>query len=97
MFSQNLDREGSQPCITLVLLMQHGKANTFGKLQHVGFMRNKDVHERLLCNCLNSLTSNKNLFRLSDTLKIALMWKYRKHDVMEDGEWILVKLPTQRP
>ncbi|OWZ20501.1 hypothetical protein PHMEG_0005058 [Phytophthora megakarya] len=31
-------------CTALVLLIQHGKPNTFGKLQHVGYMRNRDVH-----------------------------------------------------
>ncbi|OWZ22663.1 hypothetical protein PHMEG_0002577 [Phytophthora megakarya] len=44
MFSQNLGGEGYQSCIALVILVQHGKPNTFGKLQHVGYMRNKDVH-----------------------------------------------------
>lgn len=44
MFSQLLDNEGFQQCTALVLLIQHGKTNTYGKLQHVGFMRNKDVH-----------------------------------------------------
>ncbi|OWZ17641.1 hypothetical protein PHMEG_0008395 [Phytophthora megakarya] len=44
MFSQELDREMYLTCIALVLLIQHGKTNTFGKLQHVGFIRNKDVH-----------------------------------------------------
>lgn len=44
MFSQRLDNEGFQPCTALVLLIQHGKTNTFGKMQHVGYMRNKDVH-----------------------------------------------------
>ncbi|OWZ09796.1 LOW QUALITY PROTEIN: hypothetical protein PHMEG_00017445 [Phytophthora megakarya] len=39
MFSQELDREEYQTCTAL-----HGKTNTFGKLQHVGFIRNKDVH-----------------------------------------------------
>jgi hypothetical protein len=27
----------------LVVLIQHGKTNTFGKLQHVGFMRKEDA------------------------------------------------------
>ncbi|POM81218.1 Hypothetical protein PHPALM_844 [Phytophthora palmivora] len=44
MFSQKLDGEGFQPSTALVLLIQHGKTNTYGKLQHVGFMRNKNVH-----------------------------------------------------
>ncbi|KUF85863.1 26S proteasome non-ATPase regulatory subunit 12 [Phytophthora nicotianae] len=43
MFSQKLDGEGYQTCTALVLLIQHGKTNTFGKMQHVGYMRNKDV------------------------------------------------------
>jgi len=44
MFSQPLDKEGFQPCTAMVLLIQHGKTNTYGKLQHCGFMRNKNVH-----------------------------------------------------
>ncbi|KAK1936712.1 hypothetical protein P3T76_010147 [Phytophthora citrophthora] len=44
MFSQNLDGKGYQSCIALVILVQHGKTITFGKLQHVGYMRNKDIH-----------------------------------------------------
>ncbi|OWY95705.1 hypothetical protein PHMEG_00034222, partial [Phytophthora megakarya] len=44
MFSQVLDGEGFQTCTALVILIQHGKTNTFGKLQHVGYMRNKNVH-----------------------------------------------------
>ncbi|OWZ10648.1 hypothetical protein PHMEG_00016466 [Phytophthora megakarya] len=38
MFSQPLDKKGFQPCIALVLLIQHGKTNTYGKLQHCGFI-----------------------------------------------------------
>ncbi|KUF78719.1 Acyl-CoA synthetase family member 2 [Phytophthora nicotianae] len=45
MFSQKLDGEGYQTCTALVLLIQHGKTNTFGKMQHVGYMRNKDSYE----------------------------------------------------
>ncbi|OWZ15817.1 Transposable element [Phytophthora megakarya] len=44
MISQELDREEYQACIAIVLLIQHVKTNTFGKMQHVGFFRNKDVH-----------------------------------------------------
>ena len=44
MFSQVLDGEGYSECVALVLLIQHGKTNNFGKLQHVGFMRNKNVN-----------------------------------------------------
>jgi hypothetical protein len=43
MFSQVLDGEGFSFCTALVLLIQHGKTNQYGKLQHVGYMRNKDV------------------------------------------------------
>ena len=44
MFSQELDKEGFQTCTALVLLIKHGKTNTFGKMQHMGFMRNKNVN-----------------------------------------------------
>ncbi|OWZ20999.1 hypothetical protein PHMEG_0004520 [Phytophthora megakarya] len=44
MFFQPLDKEEFQPCIALVLFIQHGKMNTYGKLQHCGFMRNKNAH-----------------------------------------------------
>lgn len=43
MFSQPLGGEGFSECTALVLLIQHGKTNQYGKLQHVGYMRNKDV------------------------------------------------------
>jgi len=43
MLSQVLDGEGFSESIALVLLIQHGKTNQFGKLQHVGYMRNKEV------------------------------------------------------
>jgi hypothetical protein len=43
MFSQALDGEGFSESIALVLLIQHGKTNQFGKMQHVGYMRNKEA------------------------------------------------------
>lgn len=43
MFSQVLDGEGFSESVALVLLIQHGKTNQFGKLQHVGYMRNTEV------------------------------------------------------
>lgn len=43
MFSQVLDGEGFQNCMAMVFLIQHAKTNAFGMLQHVGFMRNKNV------------------------------------------------------
>lgn len=43
MFSQVLDGEGFSESVALVLLIQNGKTNQYGKMQHVGYMRNKEV------------------------------------------------------
>lgn len=43
MLAQPFDGEGFSECIALVLLIHHGKTNQNEKLQHVGYMRNKDV------------------------------------------------------
>lgn len=41
--SQLLDGEGSSESVALVLLIQQGKTNQYEKLQHVRYMKNRDV------------------------------------------------------
>lgn len=43
MFSQLLDGEGFSESVVLVRLIQHDKTHQYEKLQHVGYMRNRDM------------------------------------------------------
>ena len=44
-FEQPLKDEGYSECVALVLLLNSGKTNQFGKFHHVGFFRNTEVEK----------------------------------------------------